>query len=64
MSDDLPGARVLEGRWGVEHMAAAVPKTRDGAHDYLRKFVDDIQTSGLLSEAIKRSGLRGFVPPK
>jgi polar amino acid transport system substrate-binding protein len=64
MSDDIPGARVLEGRWGVEHMAAAVPKARDGAHDYLRKFVDEIQKSGLLSEAIKQSGLRGFVPPE
>jgi polar amino acid transport system substrate-binding protein len=64
MSDGMPGARVLEGRWGVEHMAAAVPKGRDGAHDYLRKFVDEIQKTGLLSQAIKQSGLRGFVPPE
>jgi len=64
MSDGMPGARVLDGRWGVEHMAAAIPKGRDGAQDYLRKFVDEIQKNGLLNGAIKQSGLRGFVPPE
>ncbi|MET0869218.1 MAG: transporter substrate-binding domain-containing protein [Pseudorhodoplanes sp.] len=64
MSDDMPGAKVLDGRWGVEHMAAAVPKGREGAHDDVRKFVAEIQKIGLLSQAIKQSGLRGFVPPE
>ena len=25
MSDQMPGARVLDGRWGVEHIAIAIP---------------------------------------
>ena len=28
MADTLPGARVLEGRWGTEHLAIAVPQGR------------------------------------
>ena len=29
MSDQMPGARVLEGRWGVEHIAIAIPRGRE-----------------------------------
>lgn len=28
MQDTLPGARILDGRWGLEHMAIAIPKGR------------------------------------
>jgi polar amino acid transport system substrate-binding protein len=59
MADAMPGARVLDGRWGVEHLAVAVPKGRDGAMDYLRRFVSDVQSSGLLAQAVERAGLRG-----
>ena len=61
MSDQMPGARVLEGRWGVEHIALAIPKGREGAMEYLRRFVEEAQTSGLLAEAAERAGLRGVV---
>jgi polar amino acid transport system substrate-binding protein len=59
MSDLMPGARVLDGRWGVEHIAIAIPKGREAANEYLRGFVEEAQTSGLLSEAVERAGLRG-----
>jgi polar amino acid transport system substrate-binding protein len=59
MSDLMPGARVLDGRWGVEHIAIAIPKGREAATEYLRRFVDEAQTSGLLSEAVECAGLRG-----
>jgi polar amino acid transport system substrate-binding protein len=61
MSDQMPGARVLEGRWGVEHIAIAIPKGREAAMDYLRRFVEDVQTSGLLAQAVEHAGLRGVV---
>jgi polar amino acid transport system substrate-binding protein len=64
MSDGMPGARVLDGRWGVEHIAAAVPKGREGAHDYLRGFVEEVRKNGLLGQAVKQSGLRGTIPPE
>jgi polar amino acid transport system substrate-binding protein len=59
MSDKMPGAKVLNGGWGVEHLALAIPKGRDGGLDYLRGFVADVQSSGLLAQSVKRAGLRG-----
>ena len=59
MSDRLPGARVLDGRWGVERIAIAIPKGREAAMEYLRRFVGEAQTGGLLAEAVERAGLRG-----
>jgi len=61
MSDQMPGARVLDGRWGVEHIAVATAKGREAATEYIRRFVDEAQTSGLLSQAVQRAGLRGVV---
>lgn len=61
MSDQMPGARVLDGRWGVEHIAVAIPRGREAALEYLRRFVEEAQTSGLLAQAVERVGLRGVV---
>jgi polar amino acid transport system substrate-binding protein len=61
MSDQMPGARVLDGRWGVEHIAIAIPRGREAALEYLRHFVQEVQTSGLLAQAVERAGLRGVV---
>jgi polar amino acid transport system substrate-binding protein len=61
MSDQMPGARVLDGRWGVEHIAIAIPKGRETALEYLRRFVEEVQTGGLLAAAVERVGLRGLV---
>jgi polar amino acid transport system substrate-binding protein len=61
MADRMPGARVLDGRWGVEHIAIAIPKGRETAMEYLRRFVEEMQTSGLLAQAVARAGLRGVV---
>jgi len=61
MADRMPGSRVLDGRWGVEHIAIAIPKGRETAMEYLRRFVEDVQASGLLAEAVERAGLRGVV---
>jgi polar amino acid transport system substrate-binding protein len=61
MSDQMPDARVLDGRWGVEHIAIAIPKGRETAMEYLRRFVEEVQTNGLLSQAVEHAGLRGIV---
>jgi polar amino acid transport system substrate-binding protein len=61
MSDRLPGARVLDGRWGEEHIAIAIPKGRDRAMDYLNRFVDDVKADGTLARAARRAGLRGVI---
>ena len=62
MAEGLSGARVLDGRWGEEHLAVAVPKGRQAAQDFLEAFVEDARSSGFVSRAIKRSGVKGAVP--
>jgi polar amino acid transport system substrate-binding protein len=61
MSDQMKGSHVLEGRWGVEHVAVAIPKGREAAMDYLRDFVGEAQSSGMLIQAVERAGLRGAI---
>jgi polar amino acid transport system substrate-binding protein len=64
MSDHMRGARVLDGRWGEEHIAVAIPKGRDSAMEYLRRFVEEVQSNGMLSRAVAQAGLRGATEPK
>jgi len=61
MSDQMPGSRVLEGRWGEEHLAVAIPKDHEAALEYIQHFVEEVQTSGLLAQSVERAGLRGAV---
>jgi polar amino acid transport system substrate-binding protein len=57
----LPGARILEGNWGQEHMAIAVPKGREAAQELLDSFVRDVQSNGLLEQVEANAGLKGTV---
>ncbi|MFC5496903.1 transporter substrate-binding domain-containing protein [Caenimonas terrae] len=59
----LPGSRVLDGRWGSEHLAPAVPKGRDAGMPFLRAFADDVRRNGELVRASERAGLRGTAAP-
>ncbi len=59
MSDGLPGSRVLDGRWGVEHLAIAFPKGRDAGVTYMRTFAASAMAEGLVARAAQRAGLRG-----
>ena len=59
MSDTLPGSRVLDGRWGLENLALAIPKGRDLARPYLQNIAQTLVSNGFLAKAIQRSGLRG-----
>lgn len=61
MSDELRDSRVLDGRWGLEHWALAIPKGRDNGMVYLRKFAEDAKSEGLVKHAVERAGLRGTV---
>jgi polar amino acid transport system substrate-binding protein len=59
MSDSMPGARILDGNWGLEHMAIAIPKGREQGLQFVGSFVQEIQTSGLLERIQQKAGLRG-----
>lgn len=61
MSEALSGARVLEGRWGIEHLAIAIPKGREQGMSYMRTFVEATKSEGLVARAAERAGLRGTV---
>jgi len=62
MSDALPGSRILDGRWGLEHMAIGVPQGRAAGQAYLVSFAADVKTKGLVQRAAQRAGLRGLAP--
>ena len=64
MSDQMPGARILDGRWGEEHLAVAIRKGSESAMAYVRRFVTEAQTSGLLARAVEQAGLRGSIEAK
>jgi molybdate transport system substrate-binding protein len=59
ISDGVAGSRVLEGNWGIERLAVAIPKGREQAMPWLQKFVADIKSEGLVARVIERAGLRG-----
>ena len=65
MGDGLPGAKVLGGRWGLEHFAVGIPKGREQGLPYLARFVDAATRDGVVRKAVERAGLRGTVagPP-
>ena len=61
MSDAMPNARILDGNWGLEHMAVAIPKGREQGLPFVATFVRDVQSNGLLEQFEKEAGLRGAV---
>ena len=63
MADQLPGSRVLEGRWGMEQLAIAVPQGRTAAAAWLQAFAADVTAKGLVQQAAQRADLRGAVAP-
>lgn len=61
LADELSGSRILEGRWGLENMAIAVPRGRDCGMATLRAFAERVKANGLLQSIVEKTGLRGSV---
>jgi polar amino acid transport system substrate-binding protein len=59
LSDKLPGSRVLDGRIGVDEVAIALPKGREPGMRYVRGYLEDARSKGLIKAAVQRAGLRG-----
>jgi polar amino acid transport system substrate-binding protein len=57
----IPGSRVLEGRFMVIPQAAGVPTGREAGARYLRQFIEDAKASGLVAQALKKSGVEDSV---
>jgi len=56
---NVPGARVLDGHWGLEHLALGTGKGRDAALPWLSRFNTAMAAEGYLARASERAGLRG-----
>jgi polar amino acid transport system substrate-binding protein len=57
--DKLPGSRLLDGRFTAVQQAVGTPKGRRSGAQYLREFVEDIKTTGLVARTIDKNGVRG-----
>jgi polar amino acid transport system substrate-binding protein len=65
LAPTLPGSRILDGNFTVVRHTVCVPKGRDAAAAYLRDLVEDVKASGLVTEWIRKSGVKGLsvAPP-
>lgn len=61
LSEGLPGSRVLDGHWGMEHFGAGIPKGRERGMPFLQHFIATAKADGSVAKAIERAGLRGAV---
>jgi polar amino acid transport system substrate-binding protein len=61
LSDHVPGSRVLDGRYGVEHLALAIPKGRPKAMAYMATFVNEVTADGFLERAAAEVRFRGRI---
>ena len=59
MADQLPTSKVLDGQWGIEHLAMAIPKGREPGLAFLRTFSEEAKAQGVVKRAVERSGMRG-----
>lgn len=53
---DHDGFRVMEGRFTAIEQAMATPRSKQGALQYLKSFVEDAKASGFVASALERSG--------
>ena len=63
LSKQLPGSRVLDGRYATEYVAMAIPKGRDTGFAYARRFVEEARAAGTLKAALERAEVRGAIVP-
>jgi len=63
--EKLPGARILDGNFTTVQQAIGTPKKNTTAAKFLREFVEEAKTSGLVAKLIERHKVRGLsvAPP-
>lgn len=63
--EKLPGARVLDGRFTAVQQAIGTPRGREAGAAFLRDFVEEAKSSGLVARCIERHRVRGLsvAPP-
>jgi polar amino acid transport system substrate-binding protein len=63
--EQLPGARILDGRFTAVQQAVGTAKANAAGAAFLRDFVEEAKASGLIARLIARHGVRGLsvAPP-
>jgi polar amino acid transport system substrate-binding protein len=63
--DALPGSRLLDGNFTAVQQAAGTPQGRPVGAQYLRAFIEDIKSTGLVARTIAKHNVRGLTvaPP-
>lgn len=59
-AENLPGSRILDGRFTAVQQAAGTPKGRSAGARYLREFIEDIKATGLVARTIEKNNVRGL----
>ena len=57
---NLPGSRILDGRFTAVQQAIGTPKGRSEGARYLREFAEDVKKSGLVAQLIEKNNVRGL----
>lgn len=57
---NLPGSRILDGRFTAVQQAIGTPKGRPAGSQYLREFAEDVKRSGLVAQLIEKNNVRGL----
>jgi polar amino acid transport system substrate-binding protein len=61
ISDQLPGSRVLDGHFTVDEFALGTAKEREVGMPFVREFIKDVKSEGLVEAAGIRAGIRGAI---
>jgi polar amino acid transport system substrate-binding protein len=59
----LSGTRMIEGRWGVLRIAAALHASRQAGLPFVQQFVSAAMSEGLVDRAAQEAGIVGPVTP-
>jgi len=57
---NLPGSRILDGRFTAVQQAIGTPKGRAVGAKYLREFAEDVKASGLVARTIEKNNVHGL----
>jgi polar amino acid transport system substrate-binding protein len=58
--ENLPGSRILDGRFTAVQQAIGTPKGRAAGARYLREFAEEVKASGLVARTIEKNNIRGL----
>jgi polar amino acid transport system substrate-binding protein len=59
LAEKMPGSRILDGQFTAVQQAVGTPKKNGAAFPFLKDFVEESKTNGLIASLIERHGVGG-----